>query len=168
MHRGTLKGGGVTHVGSDNLLFAYAHVAHDCVLGNHIVFANNASLAGHATVGDYAVLSGFVVIAQHCMVGAHSFIVGATAISKDILPYALISGQHGEKKKVYGLNMVGLKRKGFGKETIEKLKSAYRIIYQEGLTIEQALPKLDMMAGNCSEVQLIINAIKQSTRGIIR
>ena len=146
IHRGTAHGKGVTQIGNNNFLMAYVHVAHDCNLSNNIILANGATLAGHVVVGSGAVFGGSVVVAQFCKIGAYSFIVGTTAIGKDILPYTLISEYHNKdsrKPSPCGLNLVGLKRSGFDRKTILELKRAYRIIYKEDLSMnDQSYPDI--------------------------
>jgi UDP-N-acetylglucosamine acyltransferase len=160
---GTQGGGGITRIGNGNLLMNYSHIAHDCIVGDENVFANNATLAGHVIVGNYAILSGFTAISQFCLVGDYCFIGGTTGVIKDILPYIMVVGF-----KVYGLNSVGLKRHGFTDETIDMLKKAYNIIYKEGLSVQQAIPKLELMLSECPEVQRFIDMLKKSEKGIIR
>jgi UDP-N-acetylglucosamine acyltransferase len=167
LNRGTEQGGGITRIGSNNLLMAYVHIAHDCVLGNNIIFANNASLSGHVIIEDYVILSGFAEIAQFCTIGTHSFVAGMTGVVKDLLPYISVSGYHG-KTAVYGLNLIGLRRRGFSNETIKKLREAYNIIFQQYLTVHQALPKLEKMAQDYPEIQPMIDMLKKSKRGIVR
>ncbi len=167
LNRGTAQGGGITRIGNNNLLMAYVHIAHDCVLGNNVIFANNASLAGHVIIEDYAILSGFAEIAQFCIIGTHSFIAAMTGIPKDVLPYVSVSGYHG-KSTVYGLNLVGLRRRGFSNETIKKLQEAYDIIFQQNLTVQEALPKLELLAQDYPEIQPMIDMLKKSKRGIVR
>lgn len=167
LNRGTAQGGGITRIGNNNLLMAYVHIAHDCVLGNNIVFANNASLAGHVIIEDYVILSGFAEIAQFCTIGTNSFVAGMTGVPKDILPYTLVSGYHG-KTTVYGLNLIGLRRRGFSNETIKKLREAYNIIFQQDLNVQEALPKLENIAQNYPEVRPMIDMLKKSKRGIVR
>lgn len=170
IHRGsTTEGHGITKIGNNNFLMNYVHVAHDCILHNNIILANNVTLAGHVTVDNAAVFGGSVVIAQFCKIGAYSFIVGTTPINKDILPYTLVSIHRGKNKpNTCGLNLVGLRRSGFSRDVIKILKQAYNIIFEQGLTKDQVIPKLKTMAENCPEVQLLIDAMEQSTRGIIR
>jgi len=167
LHRGTRYGKGITKIGHNNLLMAYVHIAHDCVLKNNIVFANNASLAGHVVIEDHVVLGGFAEIAQYCTIGAYSFVAAVTGVPKDVPPYVSVSGYHG-KTTVYGLNVVGLRRKGFSNDTMKKLRNAYRVIYQQNLTAKQAIPKLEEMVNNCPEVRLFIDMLKNSKRGIVR
>jgi UDP-N-acetylglucosamine acyltransferase len=144
---------------------AYTHVAHDCIVGNHCIFANNASIAGHVNVGDYAIIGGMVGVHQFCHIGAHSFIAGNTLVLKDIPAYVMASGQ---PAKPFGLNSEGLKRRGFAKETIVAIKRAYKLIYRKGLSVEDALNSIDEMQEHSEELALFSSSIKASNRGIIR
>lgn len=163
--RGTVTGAGVTRVGSDNLFMAYVHVAHDCQVGDHTVFANCATLGGHVTVGDHAILGGFTGIHQFCRVGAHCMTGVATVTFKDIPPFLLV---YGNTAKPYGLNLRGLKRRGFSEGSIETLKHAYKILYRSGLRLEEALAQLRGLAPQCPEVGALVSFIAASERGIIR
>ncbi len=163
--RGTVAGGGLTHIGDDNLFMAYVHVAHDCHVGNKTVFANCASLAGHVSVGDYAILGGFTGIHQFCRVGAHCMTGIATITFKDVPPFILASGN---TARPYGLNLRGLKRRGFSEAAIDALRRAYKVIYRSGLKLDQALERLDSMAQEHEEVRHLADFIRQSQRGIIR
>jgi UDP-N-acetylglucosamine acyltransferase len=165
LNRGTVQGGGATRVGNDNLLMAYVHLAHDCIIGNGTIFANNASLAGHVTVHDYVTLGGFSGVHQNCVLGAYSFVAKAAIVAKDVLPYVLVTGNMAE---VCGLNTEGLKRRGFSAEVITALRRAYKVIYRSGLTVSQALTSLEDMVLETPEIQLLIDALKLSTRGIVR
>lgn len=165
INRGTVQGGSVTRIGNYNLIMAYVHVAHDCIIGNDIILANNAALSGHVVVHDYAILSGFSAVHQFCHIGSYSFLAGYTPVGKDVLPYVLVSGH---EATVCGLNTEGLKRRGFSPETINHLKRAYKIIFRSGLTVLQAQEQLQEMVPECAEVQLFIDALKQSARGIAR
>lgn len=168
INRGTEQGGGITRIGNNNLIMAYVHIAHDCILGNDIVLSNNTSFAGHVVVGNYAVFGGFAVIAQFCTIGAYSFIGATTGINKDVLPYTLVSSHHGPAK-AYGLNTVGLKRRGFSEEKIKKIAQAYNLLCRDnGITIKEALPKLEEMAVECQEIRLIIDILQKSKHGVIR
>jgi UDP-N-acetylglucosamine acyltransferase len=144
---------------------AYTHVAHDCIVGNHCIFANNASIAGHVHVGDHAIIGGMVGVHQFCHIGAHSFIAGNTLVLKDIPAYVMASGQ---PAKPFGLNSEGLKRRGFAKETIVAIKRAYKLIYRKGLSVEDALNSIDEMQEHSEELALFSSSIKASNRGIIR
>ncbi|MFA6409663.1 MAG: acyl-ACP--UDP-N-acetylglucosamine O-acyltransferase [Gammaproteobacteria bacterium] len=167
IHRGTKQGHGYTKIGDNNFLMSYVHIAHDCILSNNITFANNATLAGHVNVGNNVVLGGFAVVLQFCSLGDYCFVAGETGVLKDVLPYVLVSGYH-EQVKTYGLNLIGLKRNGFSKETLQHLKNAYRIIFRQDLTVKQALPKLEAMLTKCPEVAGMIEMLKKSKRGIVR
>lgn len=164
---GTMQGGGVTKIGNGNLFMNYSHVAHDCIVGNETVFSNNASLAGHVIVGDYVIFGGFVKVAQFVKIGAYSFFIGGADVGKDVLPYVIAGGDL-DTAKLYGLNLIGLKRHGFSEQTLVYLKNAYNIILRKKLTVVQAIPKLETMLETCPEVQLFIDMLKQSERGILR
>ncbi|EKE01646.1 MAG: UDP-N-acetylglucosamine acyltransferase [uncultured bacterium] len=164
---GTTQGGGATKIGNNNLFMNYVHIAHDCIVGNDTVFSNNASLAGHVIVGDYAIFGGFVKVAQFVRIGAYSFFIGGADIGKDILPY-VIAGGNLDTAKLYGLNLIGLKRHGFSEQTLVHLKDAYNIILRKKLTVAQAIPELESMLRVCPEAQLFIDILKQSERGILR
>jgi UDP-N-acetylglucosamine acyltransferase len=163
--RGTKSGGGLTKIGNNNLFMAYVHIAHDCVVGNNITFSNNASLAGHVTVDDYANLGGFVGVHQFCNIGSYCFCAGGSIIVKDVLPFITVSGHPAQ---TYGLNVEGLKRRSFTADDITVLKRAYKTLYRQGLSLEEAVHKIEAMIPECKHVQLLIDFIKNSTRGIIR
>lgn len=167
IHCGTPQGHKVTKIGNKNFLMNYVHVAHDCTLGNEVVLTNNAALAGHVSIGDYVVLGGFAKILQFCSIGAYGFIAGATDIVKDVPPYVIVSGYH-NGAKVYGLNLVGLRRRGFSAETLRNLKHAYNIIYRKRLTVPNAILELEKMLTICPEVQLFIDSLKNAKHGIVR
>ncbi|MCE3237965.1 MAG: lpxA [Gammaproteobacteria bacterium] len=156
---------GVTHIGHDNLFMAYVHIAHDCYVGNKTIFANNASLAGHVIVEDYAILSGFSGVFQACRVGMHSFASMGSMIDKDVPPFVKVSGYYA---KPFGLNTVGMKRRGFAIETLLWLRRAYKVIYRKGLTVKEAVEQLQQMVGDCADIQCLIDFIKLSQRGIVR
>lgn len=165
LHRGTIQDKGLTKVGSGNLLMAYVHIAHDCVVGDNNIFANNASLAGHVTVGNYVTLGGFAGIHQFCRIGDHSFLGRAPIVVKDVLPYVMIAGRDPQP---HGLNVEGLKRRGFEKDTIYRLKEAYKIIFKRGNTVDDAIPQLAALVPACQEIQAFIDFLKISERGIHR
>lgn len=154
-----------TVVGDDNLFMAYVHIAHDCRVGNNTIFANNASLAGHVIVEDYAILSGFAGVFQFCRVGAYSFACTGSIIEKDVPPFVKVSGYYA---KPFGLNTVGMKRRGFAADTMVNIRRAYKTIYRQGLTVKQAIEKLEKMLVDCPEVQLLIDFVQNSERGIVR
>jgi UDP-N-acetylglucosamine acyltransferase len=163
--RGTAGGGALTQVGSDSLFMAYAHIAHDCRVGDHVVFANNATLAGHVEIGAHAILGGFVGIHQFCKVGAHTMLGVATVTFKDIPPFLMV---HGNTARPYGLNVRGLRRRGFSEAALGALKHAYKTVYRSGLTVEQALQELTPLSAQYSEVAVFTDFVRNSTRGIIR
>ncbi len=165
INRGTMQGGGVTRIGNNNWIMAYVHIAHDCIIGNHVVFANNASLAGHVTIHDYVILGGFTLVHQFCVVGTYAFTAMASAISKDVPPYLMVSGH---MAKPHGLNTEGLKRHGFSVNTIGQLRRAYKILYRSNYTVEQALENLRILERDCSEVGKWVEFLGNTTRGIIR
>lgn len=165
IHRGTTQDEGITRIGSHNLFMAYTHVAHDCVVGNHCILANNASIAGHVHVGDHAILGGLTGVHQFCHIGAHSFIAANSMVLKDVPPYVMASG-HGASP--FGLNSEGLKRRGFDDESILLIKRAYKSVYRKGLSVDEAIAHInDTSKGNAS-VKVFTDFISQSNRGIIR
>lgn len=166
INRGVLQAGGITKIGNDNLLMAYVHIAHDCVIGNSTVFANHSALAGHVVVGDFVIFGGVCGVHQFCQIGSHSFIGGGTKITKDVLPFVLIDG--GQEAKACGLNIVGLKRRGYDTDAVNVLRRAYKIIYRNGLTVPQALEQLEPLIAECPDVRLMMDALQESTRGIVR
>ena len=163
--RGTVQDAGVTRIGNDNWIMAYVHIAHDCQIGSNTIFSNSASLAGHVTIEDYAILGGFTLVHQFCKVGAHCFTAMNSVISKDVLPFTMISGH---MAKPHGLNVEGLKRRGFSSESLSQLRKAYKIIYRSGLTLDQATDELKVMANECAEVAQLLGFIEKVTRGIVR
>jgi len=165
LNRGTADGIGITRIGDDNLFMAYSHVAHDCVVANHTIFVNGASLAGHVDVGDYAILGAFTAIHQFCRVGAHSIAALGTIAFKDIPPYVMAAGNAAEP---HGINIRGLKRRQFPQSTIEALRSAYKTVYKSGLKISEAISELEDKAVDLTEVKELVSFIKASERGIIR
>jgi UDP-N-acetylglucosamine acyltransferase len=164
-NRGTIQDSTVTRIGDDNLFMAYVHIAHDCQVGSHTIFANNASLAGHVIVEDYAILGGFAGVFQSCRVGANSFASMGAMIDKDVPPFVKVSGYYA---KPFGLNTVGLQRRGFQSEKILELRRAYKTIYRKGFTVKEALEQLNEMVVTCPEIQMFIDFIIGSERGIVR
>jgi UDP-N-acetylglucosamine acyltransferase len=162
-NRGTAQDKIVTRIGHDNLFMAYVHIAHDCEIGNHTIFSNNASLAGHAVIENYVTLGGFSGVFQRCRVGAHSFIATNSVVIKDVPPFVKVSGYYA---KPFGLNTVGLQRRGFLEETISQLRRAYKIIYRNGLTVARALEELQKI--ETPEIQQLIQFIEASNSGIVR
>lgn len=162
IHRGTVQDNGVTKIGDNNLLMAYVHIAHDCVVGNNTIFANNASLAGHVHVEDWVILAGMVGVHQFCRLGAHCFIGLDTIVLKDVPPYVMAQGSTAEPK---GINSEGLKRRGFTSEQVLDIKRAYKEIYRKGNTLEEAMSKLDQDKGH---IAIMKSFIEGTNRGIIR
>ncbi|HAT8179098.1 TPA: acyl-ACP--UDP-N-acetylglucosamine O-acyltransferase [Legionella pneumophila] len=163
--RGTVKGGGVTRIGNSNYLMAYSHIGHDCMVGNHIIMVNYAALSGHVTINDYAIIGPYAAVHQFCQVGAYAFIARATYVTKDVLPYVMIAGH---TTAACGINTVGLRRRGFSSAAIDCLRRAYKIIFRKGLTVQQAVSELELIQNECPEVIPMIDALNQSTRGIVR
>jgi len=162
---GTIQDGGVTRLGSDNWIMAYVHLAHDCQVGNHTIFANNAQLAGHCHVDDHAILGGFTVVHQFVRIGAHSMTGMGTILFQDLPPYVTAAGNTASP---YGINSEGLKRRGFTSEAVMALKRAYRAIYKSGLTLEEAKAKLEADLAKHPEYQLLLDFLAVSKRGIVR
>lgn len=165
INRGTVQDEGITRVGDDNWIMAYVHIAHDCVVGNQVILANNASLAGHVHVADQAILGGFSGVHQFCRIGAHSFIGGFSAITRDVPPYVMVSGVPPEPR---GINLEGLRRRGYGPEKIRALKEAYRLLYRAGLRLAEARDQIAALAGEHPELGLIVEFIDRSERSILR
>lgn len=165
INRGTALGGDITKIGNNNLFMAYVHIAHDCIIGNNNIFANYAALSGHVIVEDFVNFGGYSGVHQFCRVGAHSFIAKATIVSKDVLPYVMVAGSD---PKTHGLNLVGLKRRGFTDDTIAALKQAYKIIFRRGLTVTVAIDQLKPRVKQHQEIQNMIDILVQSERGVVR
>ncbi|MDJ0927126.1 MAG: acyl-ACP--UDP-N-acetylglucosamine O-acyltransferase [Gammaproteobacteria bacterium] len=165
INRGTTQDEAVTRIGNDNLLMAYAHVAHDCRLGDHIVFANNTTLAGHVHIDDWVICSGFVAIHQFCHIGAHSFIGAYAGISRDVPPYMMVFGVPPQPR---GINAEGLKRRGYTPEQIRNIKEASRILYRSGLRLAEARERLIELAQDQAELQVLVEFLEDSSRGILR
>ncbi len=165
LHRGTVQDRGKTTIGNNNLLMAYVHVGHDSVIGDHTVLVNNVALAGHVKVDDWAILGGYTLIHQYTRVGAHCFCGMGTAVGKDVPAYMMITGNPAAVK---GINVEGLKRRGYSSETLQVLKRAYKIIYRSGLTLEETYPQLEELVAECPPMSVLIDSLKSSTRGIVR
>lgn len=165
LNRGTVQGGGVTTIGDDNWIMAYVHIAHDCVVGNNTIFANNASLAGHVQVADFSILGGFTLVHQFCSLGAHCFTAMSSVISKDVPPFMMVSGH---MAKPHGLNTEGLKRRGVSAESLRDLRQAYKILYRSNLAFSKAIEQLAELAAQCPEVDILLSFLKSSQRGIVR
>ena len=166
INRGTAGGGGRTTIGSHNFFMAYAHVAHDCHVGDHTVFANNATLAGHVDVGDFAQIGAFSAVHQFCRVGEHAFIGGGTMCTQDVLPYAKTVSPRDNQS--FGINTIGLERKGLSKESIEALQRAYRILVRSKLKLDDALMQIESDLSNYPEARYLVEFVRGSQRGVIR
>jgi UDP-N-acetylglucosamine acyltransferase len=164
-NRGTAQDKGVTRIGNDNWIMAYVHIAHDCDVRNHTILANNSSLAGHVDMHDYAILGGFTLVHQFCKIGAHVITAVGSVVFKDIPPYVTAAGYDA---KPHGINTEGLKRRGFSQEAIAQIKRAYKTLYRNGLSLEEAKAELNSQIEICPEIQLLVDFLQISTRGIIR
>jgi len=162
---GTAQDAGTTRIGSDNWIMAYVHVAHDCQVGNHTIFANAASIAGHVHVGDYAVLGGFTGVHQFVLIGAHAMTAGATLLLQDLPPYVMAAGN---SAKPFGINSEGLKRRGFGEEQIAEIRRAYKTLYRSGLTLEEAKAAIAAQVAKAPALGILADFLGRSTRGIVR
>jgi UDP-N-acetylglucosamine acyltransferase len=161
-NRGTRGGGGITMIGDNCLLMAYSHVAHDCRLGNQVILANGIAMAGHTTIEDHATIGGLTAIHQFTKIGSYAFVGGASAISKDVPPYGMAAGN---RAKLYGVNSIGLQRKGFSSESIKQIKKAYRLLLSSDLNVSQAVSEIEAEIDS-PEVRYLIDFIKNSSRGI--
>jgi UDP-N-acetylglucosamine acyltransferase len=158
-------GRGVTEIGDDCMFMAGSHVAHDCVVGSSVIFANNATLGGHVTIGDHAILSGFAGIHQFVEIGAHAFVSFASFVNQSIPPYVTVSG---EKAKAKGVNTEGLRRRGFTAGQVQNVRRAYRTLYRSGLTLEEARAQLREMSEQAAEIRLLVDFLDHVERSIIR
>ncbi|SVA69620.1 uncharacterized protein METZ01_LOCUS122474, partial [marine metagenome] len=165
LNRGTAQDIGVTRIGNNNWLMAYVHVAHDCHIGNEAVFANNSSLAGHVSVGDYVIFGGFSGVHQFCRVGAHSFIGNNAAVTRDVPPYIMVSGQPAVPR---GVNSAGLKRRGFNSDQAKNIKEAFRLLYRLGLRLEEARDQIAELAVDRKELRIFAEFLEPSERSIVR
>lgn len=164
-HRGTVQDGGVTKIGSHNLFMVNTHIAHDCVVGNHNILANNVGVAGHVRIGDYVVIGGNAGIHQFCHVAHYAMIAAASLIIKDVMAFTTVSGN---PAKVRGLNIEGMRRKSWSSHTISQLRQAYQWVFRSGLTTDQAIAKLKPMVADEPKIQLMIDSLTNSRRGIVR
>ncbi len=165
IHRGTVQGGGITRIGNDNLLMGNTHIAHDGQIGNHCIFANNATLAGHVTVDDFAIIGGMTAVHQWCIVGAHVMVGGCSGVAQDIPPFIIAQGNHATP---FGVNIEGLKRRGFSKDAIHAIRAAYKLLYRSGKTLDEAKPEIEQLAQLHPEVKPFYDFFARSTRGLIR
>lgn len=166
INRGTVKGGGITRVGSHTLVMAYTHVAHDCQIGNHVILANAATLGGHITVEDWAMVGALCPVHQFVRIGEHSYIGGGTTITRDVLPFSKTSAAR--DTHAYGMNSVGLERRGFSKERIRRIHHAYKVLLASKLNTSQALEKLKSEPDRGEDVDMLIRFIEASERGVIK
>ncbi len=165
IHRGTIQDAGVTKIGNHNLLMAYVHVAHDCALADNTILANMTTLAGHVHVDSWAILGGGTMVHQFCLIGQHSMCAGGSIVLKDVPAYVMAGGQ---SATAHGLNYEGLKRRGFSKDAIQALRKAYKTVYRQNLTLEQALIELQQPSEEFPEVKIFTDSLQASTRGIVR
>lgn len=165
INRGTAQDVGVTRIGNNNWIMAYVHVAHDCQIGDNIVFANSVQLAGHVHIGDFAILGGFTGVHQFVHIGAHSFMGIATILTQDVPAYFTVSGN---PAKPFGINSEGLSRRGFSVEAIAEIKRAYKSLYRNGLSFEEAKAQIAAKVASCPELKLLSDFLTNSTRGIVR
>ncbi|EBQ0177119.1 acyl-ACP--UDP-N-acetylglucosamine O-acyltransferase [Salmonella enterica subsp. enterica] len=165
IHRGTVQGGGLTKVGSDNLLMINAHIAHDCTVGNRCILANNATLAGHVSVDDFAIIGGMTAVHQFCIIGAHVMVGGCSGVAQDVPPYVIAQGNHATP---FGVNIEGLKRRGFSREGLVAIRNAYKLLYRSGKTLDEAKLEIAELAEKHPEVKAFTEFFERSTRGPIR
>jgi len=165
IHRGTAGGGLVTSVGSDTLLMAYVHIAHDCEVGDHVILVNGVTLAGHVSIGDWVELSAFCGVHQFCRVGTHGYVGGYTVVTKDVLPYSKTVTER--NTHAYGPNVIGLERKGFSSEQIHNIKAAFRLLLQSRLNTSQAVEEIKAKMQS-PEVQILLDFIETADRGVIK
>ena len=165
MHRGTRQDQGVTRIGSDNLFMAYTHVAHDCIIGDHVIMANGASLAGHVHLNDHAILGGFTLVHQFTQIGQYSFAAMGSAITQDIPPFVMVGGK---PTRPHGINSVGMERNGISSEDIRLVRKAYKLIYKMNLKLEDAIEQMEALAEDSKELSTMISFLRNVTRGILR
>ena len=165
LNRGTIQDAGVTTIGNDNWIMAYCHVAHDCVVGDNTIFANNASIAGHVRVGDYAILGGFTAVHQFCRIGAHSMASMFSYLTKDVPAYVMVSGRPAEPR---GINAEGLKRRGFTADQIRNIREAYRVVYRQELKLDEAIAQLTPLVPEQPEIKTFLDSLRDGSRGLAR
>lgn len=165
MHRGTQQDNSVTRIGNDNLFMAYTHVAHDCIIGDHVIMANGASLAGHVHLNSHAILGGFTLVHQFTQIGQYSFAAMGSAITQDIPPYIMVGGK---PTKPHGINSVGMERNGISSEDIRLIRNAYKLIYKMNLRLEDAIEKMEDLASDSPQLSDMISFLRNVRRGILR
>lgn len=166
INRGTVKGGAVTRIGSHTLIMAYTHIAHDCIIGDHVIMANAATLGGHVIVEDWATVGALCPVHHFVRIGAHSFVGGGTTVTRDVLPFSKTAAERGTH--AYGLNAIGLERRGFSKERIRKIHHAYKVLLASKLNTSQALEKLKSESERGEDVEMLIRFIEASERGVVK
>ncbi|PIQ38705.1 MAG: acyl-[acyl-carrier-protein]--UDP-N-acetylglucosamine O-acyltransferase [Lysobacterales bacterium CG17_big_fil_post_rev_8_21_14_2_50_64_11] len=164
-NRGTDDDQGVTRIGDDNWIMAYVHIAHDCVVGNHTVFANASSLAGHSLIDDWVILGGFTLVHQFCQIGAHAFTAMGSVVNRDVPPFVTVAGAYAQP---HGINSEGLRRREFSSERIQAIKRAYRTLYKSGLPLAEARAQIAQQAEHSSDVRLLLDFIDRSQRSLVR
>ena len=165
LHRGTGSGGCLTKIGSDNLMMPYVHVAHDCIVGDNTVFANNVGISGHVVVGDWVILGGYAGINQFLKIGDHAMIGAMSHITNDIPAYVIVSGR---PASVRSINAIGLERRGFDKETVADIREAFKIIYKRNYSLQESIDQLKAMSENCKALEILISSLESSEKGIHR
>lgn len=165
LHRGTQQDHSVTQIGNDNLFMAYTHVAHDCIIGDHVIMANGASLAGHVRLSNHAILGGFTLVHQFTQIGQYSFAAMGSAITQDVPPFIMVGGR---PTRPHGINSVGMERNGISAEDIRLIRKAYKIIYKMNLRLEDAIDQMEDLAGDSNEVSDMVSFLRNVTRGILR
>jgi UDP-N-acetylglucosamine acyltransferase len=165
MHRGTKQDRSLTKIGNDNLFMAYTHVAHDCIIGNHVIMANGASLAGHVHLHSHAILGGFTLVHQFTQIGQYSFAAMGSAITQDIPPFVMVGGK---PTRPHGINSVGMERNGISPEDIRLIRKAYKIIYKTNLRLEDAIDQMEDLAGESKELSDMVSFLRNVNRGILR
>ena len=165
INRGTAQDLGLTRIGDDNWIMAYTHIAHDCVVGNHTIFANNATIAGHVRVGDYAILGGFTGVHQFCRLGENALCSVLSYVTKDIPAFTTVSGRPAEPR---GINAEGLKRRGFSAEQVRQIKDAYRVVYRQGLNLDAAIAELEGKVEPATPLEIFVKSLREGSRGLIR
>ncbi|WP_392566330.1 acyl-ACP--UDP-N-acetylglucosamine O-acyltransferase [Utexia brackfieldae] len=165
IHRGTVQGGNLTKIGDDNLFMVNTHIAHDCHIGSRCILANNATLGGHVSINDFAIIGGMTAVHQFCTIGAHVMVGGCSGVAQDVPPYVIAQGNHATP---FGINIEGLKRRGFSKEAMHAIRHCYKLLYRNNLTLDDAKIEITEIAKTHPEVELFVSFFANSTRGIIR
>lgn len=165
IHRGTVQDGGLTRIGNRNLLMTSVHIAHDVLMGDDNIVATGSGVSGHVHIGDNVILGGMTGVHQFCHIGSHAMTAGCSLVVKDVPAYVMVGGN---PSKAFGMNFEGMRRRGWSADTINALKRAYRIVYRDGLTLEAAIAETEKLVAECPPVQLFIDSLKSSTRGIVR